>query len=206
MSSVEVAALLVDELVRCGMRDVVLAPGSRSAPLAYALAAADDARRLRLHVRIDERSAAFLALGLAKGSKRPVAVCCTSGTATANFHPAVLEASETGMPLVVLTADRPPELRGVQANQTVNQTALYGAAMRAFVEVGEVPDAQRNAYVRSTVDRFVAAATGSLAGNPGPVQVNLPFREPLVPGADQPEASPGRPGGEPWTAAAAPTE
>ncbi len=204
MSSIEVGALLVDELIRCGVRDAVLAPGSRSAPLAYALAAADDAGRLRLHVRIDERSAAFLALGLAKGSGRPVPVCCTSGTATANLHPAVLEASESGIPLLVLTADRPPELRGVQANQTVNQTALYGPAVRAFVEVGEVPDVQRNAYVRSTVDRMVAAATGALTGHPGPVQANLPLREPLVPQDGGLRPPDGRPEGRPWTALPSP--
>ena len=108
------AVTLVDELIRCGLREVVLAPGSRSAPLAIALfdRVAEPGSLLRLHVRIDERSASFLALGLAKAGGRPVAVVCTSGTAAANFHPAVIEADESGVPLLVLTADRPPELRG----------------------------------------------------------------------------------------------
>src|SRR5581483_6770050 len=110
------ATVLVDELMRCGLTDVVLAPGSRSAPLALAV---HDQSRLRLHVRIDERSASFLALGLAKRSGRPVMVVCTSGTAAANFHPAVVEAHEAGVPLLVVTADRPPELRDTGANQTI---------------------------------------------------------------------------------------
>ena len=158
MTATHAARLLVDELVRCGVRDAVLAPGSRNAPISYALAAAADQGRLRLHVRIDERSAAFLALGLAKASGRPVPVCCTSGTAAGNFLPAVLEASESGIPLVVLTADRPPELRGVGANQTIDQAGLYGGAVRSYEEVGQVPGAVVDAYVRTCVDRAIAAA------------------------------------------------
>jgi 2-succinyl-5-enolpyruvyl-6-hydroxy-3-cyclohexene-1-carboxylate synthase len=150
------ATAFVDELARCGLAEAVLAPGSRSAPLAMALwqrAAQEAGARpggLRLHVRIDERSAAFLALGLAKSSRRPVAVVCTSGTAAAHFHPAVIEADEAGVPLLVLTADRPPELRGTGANQTIDQLKLYGAAVRWFCEVG-VPEARpgMNAYWRS---------------------------------------------------------
>jgi 2-succinyl-5-enolpyruvyl-6-hydroxy-3-cyclohexene-1-carboxylate synthase len=110
------ARVLVDELRRCGLREAVVAPGSRSTPLALELHAASQAGGLRLHVRIDERSAAFLALGLAKASGRPAAVLCTSGTAAANFHGAVIEADEAAVPLLVLTADRPPELRGTGAN------------------------------------------------------------------------------------------
>ena len=98
-----------DELIRCGLREVVLAPGSRSTPLAMAFFEAEQRQRVRLHVRIDERSASFTALGLAKVSRRPVAVLCTSGTAAANFHPAVIEASESGIPLLVLTADPTPD-------------------------------------------------------------------------------------------------
>ena len=216
--STALGRVLVDELVRCGVREAVLAPGSRSAPLAFALHAADAAGRLRLHVRIDERSAGFLALGLAKASGRPVVVVTTSGTAAANLHPAVLEAAHAGVPLLALTADRPPELRGVGANQTVDQLGLFGSAAR-FVELG-TPEirAGQNAYWRSTICRAVAAG--------GPVQLNLALREPLVPepgdhwpaaAGDRPEehwpavdaARPaatgwpeslaGRPGGRPWT-------
>ena len=130
-----------DELVRCGMREVVLAPGSRSTPLAMAFFAAGQQQRLRLHVRIDERAASFTALGLAKASRKPVAVLCTSGTAAANFHPAVIEADESGIPLLMLTADRPPELRGIGANQAIDQVKLYGSAVRWFCEVG-LPEAR----------------------------------------------------------------
>src|SRR5690349_4465745 len=131
------AVTLVDELARCGLAGAVLAPGSRSAPLAMALwDRAGEGAGLRLHVRIDERSAAFLALGLAKASGRPVALVCTSGTAAAHFHAAVIEASEAGVPLLVLTADRPPELRGTGANQTIDQVKLYGDAVRWFCEAG----------------------------------------------------------------------
>ena len=136
------AATLVDELARCGLAEAVLAPGSRSAPLAMALwERAVRGAGLRLHVRIDERSASFLALGLAKASRRPVALVCTSGTAAAHFHGAVIEASEAGVPLLVLTADRPPELRGTGANQTIDQVKLYGDAVRWFCEAG-VPEAR----------------------------------------------------------------
>ena len=121
---------LCDELVRCGLREAVLAPGSRSTPLAMALAELERRGRLRLHVRIDERSALFTALGLAKASRRPVAVLCTSGTAAANFHPAVIEADESAVPLLVLTADRPPELTSTGANQAIDQVKLYGSAVR----------------------------------------------------------------------------
>ncbi|MFI5067314.1 MAG: thiamine pyrophosphate-binding protein, partial [Streptosporangiales bacterium] len=131
------ATVLADELIRCGLREAVLAPGSRSAPLAMALWARRDA--VRLHVRVDERTAAFLALGLAKAGGRPAAVLCTSGTAAASFHPAVVEADESAVPLLVLTADRPPELRGTGASQAIDQLRLYGAAVRWFCEAG-VPE------------------------------------------------------------------
>ncbi len=205
--SVALATVLVDELVRCGVTEAVLAPGSRSAPLAFALADADARGRLRLHVRIDERSAGFLAVGLAKVSGAPVAVVTTSATATANLHPAVLEASESAVPLLVLTADRPPELRATGANQSVDQVKLYGDAVRLFHEVGAPsgrPD--ENGYVRALACRAVSAATGSVAGRPGPVHLNLAFREPLAPdpaagaGIVLPPALAGRPSGAPWTA------
>ena len=170
------AATLVDELARCGLAEAVLAPGSRSAPLAMALwdRAAPESS-LRLHVRIDERSAAFLALGLAKASGRPVALVCTSGTAAAHFHAAVIEASEAGVPLLVLTADRPPELRGTGANQTIDQVKLYGDAVRWFCEAG-VPEA------RPGHERLLAVAglpglggrrRAPDGGFPGPVHLNL---------------------------------
>src|SRR5918999_3017261 len=130
------AHVIVDELVRCGVTDAVLCPGSRSAPLAYALHAADAAGRLRLHLRIDERTAGFLALGLALRSGRPVPVCTTSGTALANLHPAVLEASHAGVPLLVLSADRPPDVIGTGASQTIQQAGLFGGAMRLAVNGG----------------------------------------------------------------------
>jgi len=178
------ATTLVDELARCGLAEAVIAPGSRNAPLAIALweHAERSAGRLRLHVRIDERSAAFLALGLAKVSRRPVAVVCTSGTAAAHFHAAVIEADEAAVPLLVLTADRPPELRGTGANQTTDQLKLYGDAVRWFCEVG-VPEARpgMNAYWRSLACRAWASASGAAGTAPGPVHLNLPLREPLVP-------------------------
>jgi 2-succinyl-5-enolpyruvyl-6-hydroxy-3-cyclohexene-1-carboxylate synthase len=194
-----------DELIRCGLREVVLAPGSRSTPLAMAFYEAARQQRLRLHVRIDERSASFTALGLAKASRLPVAVLCTSGTAAANFHPAVIEADESGVPLVVLTADRPAELRGIGANQAIDQIKLYGAAVRWFCEAG-LPEARPGAvgYWRSLACQAWAHAAGRVGGlhqGSGPVHLNLPFREPLVPGGDDEwlESLDGRPDGRPWT-------
>ncbi len=216
------ATAFVDELVRCGLREAVVAPGSRSAPLAMALweRANGPGAALRLHVRVDERAAAFLALGLAKASGWPVAVLCTSGSATASFHPAVIEADEAAVPLLVLTADRPPELRGTGANQAIDQLKLYGGAVRWFAEAG-VPEARpgMNAYWRSLACRAWAAAAGAAGGLAGPVQLNLPLRDPLVPGladpgladagpaaADWPEPLHGRPGGAPWTRLPAPAD
>ena len=194
--------VFADELVRCGLREAVLAPGSRSAPLALALydlaGGPGPARRretggrppepaLRLHVRIDERSAGFLALGLAKASGRPAAVICTSGTAAAHLHAAVIEADEAGVPLLVLTADRPPELRGTGANQTIDQLKLYGSAVRWFCEAG-VPEARPGmaGYWRSLACRAWALASGAGGGFPGPVHINVPLREPLVPAPARP--------------------
>jgi 2-succinyl-5-enolpyruvyl-6-hydroxy-3-cyclohexene-1-carboxylate synthase len=177
-------AVLADELARCGLREVVVAPGSRSTPLAMAFWQLERDGRVRLHVRIDERSAAFTALGLAKASRRPVAVLCTSGTAAANFHPAVIEADESAVPLLVLTADRPPELRGTGASQTIDQVKLYGSAVRWYAESG-VPERRPGmaGYWRSLACRAWAAAAGALGTLPGPVHLNLPFRDPLVPDA-----------------------
>ena len=207
------ARVLVDELVRGGVTDAVVAPGSRSAPVALALADAEAAGRLRLHVRIDERTASFLALGLAKATGRPVPVLTTSGTATAHLHAAVLEAHESGVPLLALTADRPPEMRATGANQTIEQVGLYGGAVRWALDVG-VPEqgreAAQNRYWRSVVAKALLVARGDLSGDPGPVHLNLALREPLLPddaGAGVRPAPPsgefaGRPDGAPWTAAA----
>src|SRR5437868_12817753 len=139
--------------------------------------------RVRLHVRPDHRAASYLALGLARRPDRPVALICSSGTAVANFHPAVIEASESGVPLLVLTADRPPELRGTGANQTIDQIKLYGAATRLFTEAGP-PEARPGmaGYWRSLACRAWAHAAGLAGGLPGPVHLNLPLRDPLVPG------------------------
>ena len=199
--STALATVLVDELVRHGVRHVVLCPGSRSAPLAYAVQQADRAGHLTLHVRVDERSAGFLALGLAKLTRVPAVVVTTSGTAVANLHPAVLEAHHGIVPLIVLSADRPPELRGTGANQTTIQPGMFGGALRWSHELGtpERRDAQQAGW-RSVVSRAVAAARG-VAGDAGPVHLNVPLREPLVPTDDGPwpESLEGRPGGLPWT-------
>ena len=197
------ARVLVDELRRCGLREAVVAPGSRSAPLAMALYEAQHADPgIRLHVRVDERSAAFLALGLAKASRAPVAVVCTSGTAAAHFHAAVIEADESAVPLLVLTADRPPELRGTGANQAIDQIKLYGTAVRWFCEVGVPEDSAPMArYWRSLAGRAWAQAAGTGGGTAGPVHLNVAFRDPLVP--DGPAGAgwdlAGRAGGAPWT-------
>jgi 2-succinyl-5-enolpyruvyl-6-hydroxy-3-cyclohexene-1-carboxylate synthase len=188
--AVAAAREIVAGLVADGVRDVVVSPGSRSAALAYAAAAADAQGLLTLHVRIDERSAAFLALGLSRGSQTgeggpaPVAVVTTSGTAAANLHPAVLEAHHSGAPLVLLTADRPHELRGTGANQTTDQVGLYGGAVRLSADV-PAPDGRPGELrdVRSLLARALSAARGTRSRQPGPVHLNVAFREPLVPPA-----------------------
>jgi 2-succinyl-5-enolpyruvyl-6-hydroxy-3-cyclohexene-1-carboxylate synthase len=193
--STRCASAIIDELARAGVTDAVLAPGSRSAPFAFALHKADAAGRLRLHVRIDDRSAGFLALGLAKTSNRPVPVVSTSGTAVANVHPAVLEACHSGVPLVVLSADRPAELLGTGANQTTDQVKLFGDSVRRFAQL--TGDTRPN-MVRAVVGRAVAAATGARTRDPGPVHLNIALREPLTPEPDELTAS-GRAGDAPWT-------
>lgn len=169
-------ATLVDEWVRAGLTDAVVSPGSRSTPMALALAA--DVR-LRVHVHHDERSAAFVALGMGLATGRPALVLTTSGTAAVEPHPAIIEAHHACVPLIALTADRPPELHNVGAPQTIDQQHLYGRAVRLFVDAG-VPDEATSASWRPLAARVVAVARGDGGGAPGPVQVNLPFREPLV--------------------------
>ncbi|MGH2754036.1 MAG: 2-succinyl-5-enolpyruvyl-6-hydroxy-3-cyclohexene-1-carboxylic-acid synthase [Actinomycetota bacterium] len=191
------ALTLVDEFTRCGVAHACLAPGSRSAPLALALA---DDDRIEVHVSLDERSAAFVAVGIGRATRRPAIVLSTSGTAAANFLPAVQEAARGRVPLLVLTADRPPELRDTGANQWIDQIKLYGDSVRWFCEVGP-PEALATSvpYWRSTAARAVTETTGS---PPGPVHLNLAFREPLVP--NEPDAAgflhslAGRAGGAPW--------
>ncbi|MDA8436936.1 MAG: 2-succinyl-5-enolpyruvyl-6-hydroxy-3-cyclohexene-1-carboxylic-acid synthase [Actinomycetales bacterium] len=182
--STAMARVLVDELVANGVTEVVLAPGSRSAALAIALADADARGDLRLHVRIDERSAGFLALGLAKVAREPVAVVVTSGTAVANLAPAVVEASYADVPVIVVTADRPAELRDTGASQTIDQARFFGSGVRWSHEVAVAePRAGQVRYWRSVVARAVAVATE--VADSGPVHLNVAFREPLVPDADE---------------------
>jgi 2-succinyl-5-enolpyruvyl-6-hydroxy-3-cyclohexene-1-carboxylate synthase len=166
-------ATLVDEWVRGGVTHAVVSPGSRSTPLALALA---DDGRVRLHVHHDERAAAFLALGIGVASGVPAVVLTTSGTAAVELHPAVVEASQAGVPMLVCTADRPPELQSVGAPQTVDQAHLFGRAPRWFADPGVADEAAAGTW-RSLAARALAEATGAW---PGPVHLNLPFREPLV--------------------------
>lgn len=201
--STALATVVVDELLRGGVTDVVLAPGSRSAPLAYALAEAHGRSSVRLHVRIDERSAGFLALGLARASGRPVPVVTTSGTAVANLHPAVLEAHHSGVPLMVVSADRPAELRGTGANQTTVQPGIFAGAVRWEADVPapeSVGDAAAASW-RATVCRALAGAQGyPEPWASGPVHLNVSFRDPLAPDlADTSAAPAGRAAGKPWT-------
>ena len=194
--SAVVAGLIVDELLRLGMVDAVVCPGSRSAPLARALVQAADAAKVRLHVRIDERSAAFLALGLASRTRKVTPVITTSGTAVANLVPAMVEATASGIPLLALTADRPAHYRGTGANQTIVQDRLFAdASVVEFDLDGTAPVTKATAaQIRARIDRVVAAMAS------GAGHLNVRFVEPLVPDddsvADIPE---GRADGGPWT-------
>lgn len=173
-------AAFVAELVQTGITDVVVSPGSRSTPMAMVMAEHPD---LQLHILVDERSAAFFALGLAKASERPVAMLCTSGTAAANYYPAIVEAFYSRVPLLVLTADRPHELRDVGAPQAIDQIQLYGQHVKWFVEMA-LPESSNDMlrYVRTVGARASAVARQAPAG---PVHLNFPFREPLVPKLDE---------------------
>ncbi len=196
------ARAFVDELARAGVREVALAPGSRSTPLVMAFAADG---RFRPRVHLDERSAAFFALGVGKASGTPAVVLTTSGTAVANVYPAVVEAWAAEVPLIVVTADRPPRLRGADANQTIDQVRMFGGYVREFFESPE-PALEGPAlrHFRGLAGRAVAAAVGRPAG---PVHVNIPFDKPLEPievpqafSAAHPLAARGRPDGEPFVA------
>ncbi|MET0559377.1 MAG: 2-succinyl-5-enolpyruvyl-6-hydroxy-3-cyclohexene-1-carboxylic-acid synthase [Solirubrobacterales bacterium] len=171
------ASAFAEELAGGGLRRAVVSPGSRSTPLAVALWRQPE---IEVTVIVDERSAGFFALGAAQAGGEPVALLCTSGTAAANYHPAVCEADESALPLLVLTADRPPELRGVGAGQTIDQVKLYGSAVRWFCEVGtHLADDEGLLHYRSVAARALALARGEI--RPGPVHINLPWREPLAP-------------------------
>ena len=185
------ARSLVDEWVRAGVTEACVAPGSRSTPLALALASDG---RLRVHVHLDERSASFFALGAAKASGRPVVVLCTSGTAAANFHPAVLEAHHARVPLLVCTADRPPELRDTGAGQTIDQTRLFGDAVRWFVDPGP-PDAAAAGSWRSIASR--SRRSGGAARRTGAPQPPVSRTAGADGRSDGRRA--GRPDGAPWT-------
>ncbi len=178
------SGVLVETLVRCGVRHAVVCPGSRSTPLTLALAAHPAIEAIPV---LDERSAAFFALGLAKPTQRPVVLVCTSGTAAANFFPAVIEARESGVPLLVVTADRPPELRACASGQTIDQQKLFGDYVNFYHELA-VPEASepRLRYVRQTVAH---AVNRTLAPTPGAVHLNVPFRDPLAPLDDGGEAA-----------------
>jgi 2-succinyl-5-enolpyruvyl-6-hydroxy-3-cyclohexene-1-carboxylate synthase len=196
------ASAMVEELARCGVRHAVLSPGSRSTPLALALWREPG---IEVSVIVDERSGGFFALGAAQATGAPTAVLCTSGTAAANLHPAVCEADESAVPLIVLTADRPPELRGIGAGQTIDQLKLYGDAVRWFCEVGtHDADDPGLLHFRSVACRAFWTAAGD--PRPGPVHLNVPWRDPLGPEprpedvtATEPLALEGRDGGRPLT-------
>ncbi|MEA2211844.1 MAG: 2-succinyl-5-enolpyruvyl-6-hydroxy-3-cyclohexene-carboxylate synthase [Solirubrobacteraceae bacterium] len=183
-----------DELARCGVEHACTSPGSRNTPLLLALTRQPG---IRCWSHIDERCAGFFAVGAAKASGSPVAVTCTSGTAVANLTPAVVEAWQARVPLIILTADRPPELRDVGAGQAIDQLKLFGTAVKWFAEVGiEVASAANLRWIRQLACRTFATA---VSDRPGPVHLNFPLREPLVPDGPLPaDPVPGRPAGRPW--------
>jgi 2-succinyl-5-enolpyruvyl-6-hydroxy-3-cyclohexene-1-carboxylate synthase len=195
------ASALAEELARAGVRHACVSPGSRSAPLAIALWREP---LIQVWTHVDERCGGFFALGIGQQTGNPAVVLTTSGTAGANLHPAVAEAAEARIPLIVITADRPPELRGRGAGQTIDQLKLYGSSARWFCELGVAQaDDTGLLHYRSTAVRAVAE---SLGRPPGPVHLNVPLTEPLAPDpapgdvtAANPLAIEGRPGGRPLT-------
>src|SRR5271167_592032 len=189
-----------DELARCGMRAACTSPGSRSAPLVLSLARE---RRVRCFSHVDERCAGFFALGLAKASGLPVAVACTSGTAAAELMPAAVEAHEARVPLLLLTADRPPELRETGAGQAIDQLKLFGSAAKWFFEVDAQPASpERLRWMRTLACRAYWTA---LEGPPGAVHLNFPLREPLVSEDELPEDTSARRDGAPDVRRSLPT-
>ena len=182
------AANLLSAFVGAGVDQIFLAPGARSQALAVAAGQLADADKADLYIRLDERSLGFTALGAAMASGKPSIVITTSGTAVANLHPAVLEAHHSGVPLILLTADRPHELRGVGANQTTKQVGLFDEAVRLVFDV-EAPTAEENhlGELPLMVSKAIRTALGQEGGRPGPVQLNLAFREPLS--GDSPDAA-----------------
>ncbi|MEA1904057.1 MAG: 2-succinyl-5-enolpyruvyl-6-hydroxy-3-cyclohexene-1-carboxylic-acid synthase [Actinomycetota bacterium] len=204
--STALASVIIDELARNGVGLVVLSPGSRSAALAIAAVGHPG---IETRVVIDERSAAFHALGRAKASGEPAALICTSGSAPAHYFPGVVEADMSSTPLVVISADRPVEMHGIGSNQTIDQTEFYGKKVRGFAHIeAPEPGEDLNDRWRSTVARLVQASKG-VEGSPGPVQLNVAFREPTVPVGDDgrstadryPFGVEGRPGGGAWSVA-----
>ena len=189
MSAPRCAATVLAQLIAQGLTDLVLCPGSRSAPLALAAHRAEREGRLRLHVRTDERSAGFLALGLGKASGRPAAVVTTSGTAVANLLPAVMEAHHAGVPLIVLSADRPAALVGFGANQTTDQAGLFTGFVRYAARVSSA--APGASWAAQTARAWIAAA-GTPGHGPGPAHLNIELAEPLVGPVSDPMATPVR--------------
>ncbi|MEO0769917.1 MAG: 2-succinyl-5-enolpyruvyl-6-hydroxy-3-cyclohexene-1-carboxylic-acid synthase, partial [Cyanobacteria bacterium J06649_4] len=173
------ASVAVETLARLGLQTAILCPGSRSTPLTFAFATHSKIEALPI---LDERSAAFFALGCAKRQHRPVAIVCTSGTAGANFYPAIIEAYESGVPLLVFTADRPPELRDCAAGQAIDQQKLYGGFVKHYSELAvPIADEQMLAYLKQTL---VSGWGRVIAPIPGPIHFNCPFRDPLPPLSD----------------------
>jgi 2-succinyl-5-enolpyruvyl-6-hydroxy-3-cyclohexene-1-carboxylate synthase len=185
-------ATLVDEWARAGVTEAVVCPGSRSTPLAAALASD---HRITVHVHHDERSGAFMALGIGLATGRPAVVLTSSGTAAVELHPAIVEAHQSAVPLIAATADRPPELQGVAAPQTIDQQHLFGGSVRWFVDAGVPTEESRGAW-RSLAARALAEALGAAGRGRGPVHVNLPFRDPLV--GEPGELPAGRGNGRAW--------
>lgn len=196
-----ISAIVIDELIRNGVQWFVYCPGSRNGPIGFELARRARAGEIELQVRLDERSAAFVAQGITKATGRPAVVVTTSGTAVSNLLPAVTEANYSDLPLVLVTANRPPDVLGTGASQTVDQTALLASQVRHVQQTwsGGAVDANANGVLRSQVCRTLGIGSGKLVGRPGPVQIDVPLSSGLPP---QPETSSpaGRPGGAPWIA------